>query len=106
MQNYEKNPIEIPVSLFFFHSIGPNLAKILPQRPHPLYFNFGWFPMKYVRGYIAIYIYIYEQETSVSMCYTITVKQKTQHLFDKFFIIYTINVNINVLQSSSSEKDC
>ena len=30
-----------------------------------------------------IYIYTYERETSVSMCYTITVKQKTR-LFDEF----------------------
>ena len=29
-----------------------------------------------------IYIYIYERETSVGMCYTIKVKQKTQRLFD------------------------
>ena len=29
-------------------------------------------------------MYIYERETSVSMCYTITVKQKTQRLFDEF----------------------
>ena len=29
-------------------------------------------------------IYIYEQETSVCMCYKITVKQKTQRLFDEF----------------------
>ena len=27
----------MPVFLFF-HSIGPNLAQILSQRPHPLYF--------------------------------------------------------------------
>ena len=32
-----KSPIEMPVSLFF-HNIGPNLAQILPQRPHPLSF--------------------------------------------------------------------
>ena len=32
----------------------------------------------------TIYIYIYEQETSVCMYYTITVKQKTQRLFDEF----------------------
>ena len=31
-----------------------------------------------------IYIYIYERETNVCMCYTITVKQKTQRLFDEF----------------------
>ena len=31
-----------------------------------------------------IYKYIYERETSVCMCYTITVKQKTQRLFDEF----------------------
>ena len=29
-------------------------------------------------------IYIFERETSVCMCYTITVKQKTQRLFDEF----------------------
>ena len=34
---YKKNPIEIPVPLFF-HNIGPTLAQIFPQRPHPLYF--------------------------------------------------------------------
>ena len=28
----------MPVSYFFFHYIGPNLAQILPQRPYPLYF--------------------------------------------------------------------
>ena len=41
---YEKSTIEIPVSLFF-HSIGPNLVQLLPQRPHPLYFflaDFQW----------------------------------------------------------------
>ena len=32
----------------------------------------------------VLYIYIYERETSVCMCYTITVKQKTQRLFDEF----------------------
>ena len=38
----------------------------------------------------TIYIYIiYERETSVSMCYTITVKQKTQRLFDEF--LYSFN---------------
>ena len=37
MENMEKNPIEIPVSLFF-HNIGPNLAQIFPQIPHPLSF--------------------------------------------------------------------
>ena len=37
MQNMKKNPIEIPVTLFF-HNIGPNLTQILSQRPHPLYF--------------------------------------------------------------------
>ena len=89
--------------VFFLHSIGPNLAKILPQSKDHTHFtltldDFQWNMLGD--------IYIYEQETSVSMCYTITVKQKTQHLFNKFFIIYTINVNINVLQSSSSEKDC
>ena len=31
-----------------------------------------------------MYIYIYERETSVFMCYTITVKQKIQRLFDEF----------------------
>ena len=36
MQNMKKKPIEIPVSLFFFHDIGPTLAQILPQRQHPL----------------------------------------------------------------------
>ena len=45
---YKNKPIEVPVSLFF-HNIGPNLAQMLPQIPHPLYF-FGWFPMKYFRG--------------------------------------------------------
>ena len=35
MQNMKKN-IEIAVPLFF-HNIGPNLAQILLQRPHPLY---------------------------------------------------------------------
>ena len=33
--------------------------------------------------YIYIY-YIYERQTSVRMGYTITVKQKTQRLFDGF----------------------
>ena len=33
--------------------------------------------------YIYIY-YIYERQTSVRMGYTITVKQKTQRLFDEF----------------------
>ena len=37
MQNMEKNPIEIPVSLFF-HNIGPNLAQILPKIPRLLSF--------------------------------------------------------------------
>ena len=40
--------------------------------------------------YIYIYIYIYERETSVCMCYTITVKQKTQRLFDEFS--YSFNI--------------
>ena len=34
---YEKNPLEYQF-LCFFHNIGPNLAQILPQIPHPLYF--------------------------------------------------------------------
>ena len=34
---YKNKPIEVPVSLFF-HNIGPNLAQMLPQIPHPLYF--------------------------------------------------------------------
>ena len=53
----------------------------------------------YMYIYICIYMYvyilhthirnldiqdIYERETSVGMCYTITVKQKTQRLFDEF----------------------
>ena len=40
----------------------------------------------YIYTYICIYIciYIYERETSVCMCYTIKVKQKTQRLFDEF----------------------
>ena len=29
-------------------------------------------------------VYVYERETSVCMCYTVTVKQKTQRLFDEF----------------------
>ena len=36
MQNMKKKNIEIAVPLFF-HNIGPNLAQILLQRPHPLY---------------------------------------------------------------------
>ena len=34
---YEKKTLIVPVFLFF-HNIGPNLAKILPLRPHPLSF--------------------------------------------------------------------
>ena len=34
------------------------------------------------------YLAIYEQETSVCMCYTITVKQKTQRLFDEFLYFF------------------
>ena len=45
---------------------------------------------KCANAQIYIYIYIiYERETSVSMCYTITVKQKTQRLFDEF--LYSFN---------------
>ena len=29
-------------------------------------------------------MYIYERETSVYMCYTITIKQKIQSVFDEF----------------------
>ena len=29
-------------------------------------------------------MYIYEQETRVCMCCVVKIKQKTQHLFDKF----------------------
>ena len=29
-------------------------------------------------------MYIHEQETSVCMCYTVAIKQKTQSLFDEF----------------------
>ena len=38
----------------------------------------------YICIYIYRHIYIYERETSVCMCYAITVKQKTQRLFDEF----------------------
>ena len=34
---YEKSLLNMPVSLFFVN-IGPNLAQILPLRPHPLSF--------------------------------------------------------------------
>ena len=33
---------------------------------------------------VCAYMYIYERETSVCMCYRITVKQKTQRLFDEY----------------------
>ena len=34
--------------------------------------------------YIYIYVCIFEREISLCMCYTKTVKQKTQRLFDEF----------------------
>ena len=37
MQNMKKNPLKYQV-LCFFHNIGPTLAQIFLQRPHPLYF--------------------------------------------------------------------
>ena len=46
---YEKSLLIMP-NLFFFHNIGPNVAQIMPLRPHPLSFFF-WFPMKYVGGF-------------------------------------------------------
>ena len=44
-----------------------------------------WLTIIYI--YIYVYIYIYERETSMCMCYKITVKQKTQRLFDEFSYI-------------------
>ena len=37
VQNVKKIPLKYWF-LCLFRNIGPNLAKILPQRPHPLYF--------------------------------------------------------------------
>ena len=36
-----------------------------------------------------MYVCMYEQETSVCMCCTVTIKQKTQSLFDEF--LYSFN---------------
>ena len=34
----KKNKLKYQFLCFFSHNIGPTLAQIFPQRPHPLYF--------------------------------------------------------------------
>ena len=69
---YEKNLLIMPVSLLFFHNIGPNLAQILPQdHTHFILFFFAVFQWNMLGDSIGIKNFNWNPVVLKKICQTI-----------------------------------